>query len=169
MPTRRRSVRTSTRCRLFREIDDALLRLRFNYPEIGLVLIKSAGDLDRVAELDRAIWETASDWFINETLLLMKRVLKRLDPHRQKFFRDHRAGFMLRGFDIRARARRRPHLYEVGRGRRIATGVLNAGRASDEQWAKPSRHAFHRRPGARRVRSPPAARLTRRRRWRRGW
>ncbi len=43
--------------RLFREIDDALLRLRFNYPEIGLVLIKSAGDLDRVAELDRAIWE----------------------------------------------------------------------------------------------------------------
>ena len=37
--------------RLFRELDDALLRLRFNYPEIGLVLIKSRGDLDRVAAL----------------------------------------------------------------------------------------------------------------------
>ncbi len=72
--------------RLFREIDDALLRLRFNYPEIGLVLIKSAGDLDRVAKLDRAMWERRSDWFINETLLLMKRVLKRLDLTAKSFF-----------------------------------------------------------------------------------
>ena len=39
----------------FRELDDALLRLRFNYPEIGLVLLKSAGNLDRVAEFDDAM------------------------------------------------------------------------------------------------------------------
>ena len=111
--------------RLFREIDDALLRLRFNYPEIGLVLIKSAGDLDRVAALDRAMWERRGDWFINETMLLMKRVLKRLDLTRQKFLCDHRAGFMLRGFDIRAGARRRPHLYEVGHGRAQSQPVLS--------------------------------------------
>ena len=72
--------------RLFREIDDALLRLRFNYPEIGLVLIKSVGDLDRVAELDRTMWERRGDWFIHETLLMMKRVLKRLDLTAKSFF-----------------------------------------------------------------------------------
>ncbi len=113
--------------RLFREIDDALLRLRFNYPEIGLVLIKSAGDLDRVAELDRAIWERQSDWFINETLLLMKRVLKRLDLTAKSFFAIIEPGSCFAGsmFELALAADR---IYmKSGADARIATGALNAG------------------------------------------
>ena len=113
--------------RLFREIDDALLRLRFNYPEIGLVLIKSAGDLDRVAELDRAIWERQSDWFINETLLLMKRVLKRLDLTAKSFFAIIEPGSCFAGsmFELALAADR---IYmKSGADTRIATGALNAG------------------------------------------
>jgi benzoyl-CoA-dihydrodiol lyase len=113
--------------RLFREIDDALLRLRFNYPEIGLVLIKSAGDLDRVAELDRAIWERQSDWFINETLLLMKRVLKRLDLTAKSFFSIIEPGSCFAGsiFELALAADR---IYmKSGADARIATGALNAG------------------------------------------
>ena len=113
--------------RLFREIDDALLRLRFNYPEIGLVLIKSAGNLDRVAELDRAMWERRSDWFINETLLLMKRVLKRLDLTAKSFFAVIEPGSCFAGsmFELALAADR---IYmKSGADARIATGALNAG------------------------------------------
>ncbi len=113
--------------RLFREIDDALLRLRFNYPEIGLVLIKSAGDLDRVAELDRAIWERQSDWFINEMLLLMKRGLKRLDLTAKSFFAIIEPGSCFAGsmFELALAADR---IYmKSGADTRIATGALDAG------------------------------------------
>ena len=113
--------------RLFREIDDALLRLRFNYPEIGLVLIKSAGDLDRVAELGRAMWARRSDWFINETLLLMKRVLKRLDLTAKSFFAVVEPGSCFAGsmFELALAADR---IYmKSGANARVATGALNAG------------------------------------------
>ena len=113
--------------RLFREIDDALLRLRFNYPEIGLVLIKSAGDLDRVAALDRAMWERRGDWFINETMLLMKRVLKRLDLTAKSFFAIIEPDSCFAGsiFELALAADR---IYmKSGTDARIATGVLNAG------------------------------------------
>ena len=113
--------------RLFREIDDALLRLRFNYSEIGLVLIKSAGDLDRVAALDRAMWERRSDWFINETMLLMKRVLKRLDLTAKSFFAIIEPDSCFAGsiFELALAADR---IYmKSGTDARIATGVLNAG------------------------------------------
>jgi len=113
--------------RLFREIDDALLRLRFNYPEIGLVLIKSAGDLDRVAELDRAMWERRGDWFIHETLLMMKRVLKRLDLTAKSFFAIVEPGSCFAGsiFEL-ALAADRVYM-KSGADAHIATGVLNAG------------------------------------------
>jgi len=113
--------------RLFREIDDALLRLRFNYPEIGLVLIKSAGDPDRVADLDRAMWERREDWFINETLLLMKRVLKRLDLTAKSFFAIIEPGSCFAGslFELALAADR---IYmKAGADAHIATGALNAG------------------------------------------
>ena len=38
--------------RAFREIDDALCRLRFDYAEIGLVTVKTTGDLDNVIKMD---------------------------------------------------------------------------------------------------------------------
>jgi benzoyl-CoA-dihydrodiol lyase len=113
--------------RLFREIDDALLRLRFNYPEIGLVLIKSAGDLDRVAALDRAMWERRGDWFINETMLLMKRVLKRLDLTAKSFFAIIEPDSCFAGsiFELALAADR---IYmKSGTDATIATGPLNAG------------------------------------------
>ena len=113
--------------RLFREIDDALLRLRFNYPAIGLVLIKSAGSLDRVVELDRALWKRRGDWFVNETLLLMKRVLKRLDLTAKSFFALVEPGSCFAGsmFELALAADR---IYmKSGVDARIATGALNGG------------------------------------------
>jgi benzoyl-CoA-dihydrodiol lyase len=74
--------------RLFRELDDALCRLRFNYPKVGLVLVKSQGSIGQVLAMDEILAAGSKDghWFIRETLLFMKRTLKRMDVTAKSFF-----------------------------------------------------------------------------------
>lgn len=72
--------------RVFRELDDALLRLRFNYPEVGLVLLETRGELANVVRMDEQLVCRRDHWFIRETLLLMKRVLKRMEVSAKSFF-----------------------------------------------------------------------------------
>ena len=63
----------------FRELDDALLHLRFNEPTIGLVVLRTEGDPAAVLAVDRTLDRHASHWLVREVRLLQKRVLKRLD------------------------------------------------------------------------------------------
>ena len=72
--------------RAFRELDDALLRLRFHYEEIGLVLLKTRGELDAVRALDAALYARRDHWLIHELLLLMARTLRRLDLTARSLF-----------------------------------------------------------------------------------
>jgi benzoyl-CoA-dihydrodiol lyase len=72
--------------RMFRELDDALVRLRFNHPNIGLVIVKTKGDSAKVLELDAQLLANQDKWYVKETLLLMKRVLKRMDLTAKSFF-----------------------------------------------------------------------------------
>jgi len=65
--------------RAFRELDDALLDLRFNRPEIGVVVLQTRGEAARVLAADAALAAGREDWFVSEVLHHMKRVLKRLD------------------------------------------------------------------------------------------
>ncbi|HZM49642.1 MAG TPA: enoyl-CoA hydratase-related protein, partial [Vicinamibacteria bacterium] len=65
--------------RAFRELDDALLELRFNRPEIGVVVLQTRGEAARVLAVDAALEAGRDDWFVNEVRHHMKRVLKRLD------------------------------------------------------------------------------------------
>src|SRR5262245_59129346 len=71
--------------RCFRELDDVLLDLRFNRPEIGVIVLETRGDAERVLAADRALWANREDWFANEVLQHMKRVLKRLDVTARSF------------------------------------------------------------------------------------
>jgi benzoyl-CoA-dihydrodiol lyase len=65
---------------LAREIDDLILHLRTNEPTLGTWVVKTVGDMDRVLEHDHFLLEhCASDWFVNEVVLFLKRVFKRLD------------------------------------------------------------------------------------------
>jgi benzoyl-CoA-dihydrodiol lyase len=70
----------------FRELDDALCHLRANEPEIGLVLLKTEGELDRVVALDAVLDELADDWLVREVRLLIARTLRRLDLTARSFF-----------------------------------------------------------------------------------
>jgi benzoyl-CoA-dihydrodiol lyase len=64
---------------LARELDDAILHLRFNEPAIGVWLVKSAGDAAEVAAYDALLQRCSKDWLAREILLLWKRTLKRVD------------------------------------------------------------------------------------------
>ena len=63
----------------FRELDDALLRLRFNEPTIGTLLLKTSGDAASVLNLDATLERHQEHWLAREIIHFMKRTLKRLD------------------------------------------------------------------------------------------
>ena len=60
-----------------RELDAAILDLRFNYPSIGTWVLRTVGEIDRVTTADEAIAQ--GGWLEREVRLLWKRTLKRLD------------------------------------------------------------------------------------------
>ncbi len=62
-----------------RELDDAILHLRLNEPEIGLIVIHTEGDSAAVLGYD-ALLEAARDhWFVREVRLYLKRTFKRVE------------------------------------------------------------------------------------------
>ncbi|MGH9199542.1 MAG: 2,3-epoxybenzoyl-CoA dihydrolase, partial [Acidimicrobiia bacterium] len=65
--------------RAFREFEAARLDLVFNHPDIGMLIIQTEGEPERVLAADQSLWDNRSDWFANEVLQHMKRVLKHLD------------------------------------------------------------------------------------------
>ena len=65
---------------LARELDDAILHLRFNEMELGVVLFKTSGNAEQVAAYEKLLLDNQnSDWLCNEILLHWKRLLKRID------------------------------------------------------------------------------------------
>ncbi len=72
--------------RCFRELDQALLQLRFNLLDVGLIVIRTKGDPDKVVNTDSMLAEHTSDWFVSEVRHQIKRVLKRLDLTARSLF-----------------------------------------------------------------------------------
>jgi len=66
--------------RLARELDDAILHLRLNELELGVIVFKSEGDgAQALAHEAFLIEHREGDWLSREILLYWKRVLKRID------------------------------------------------------------------------------------------
>ena len=78
--------------RLARELDDALCRLRFDEPEIGVVLLAAAGDPDAAREADERLLALSPAWLAREARLKMARTLRRLDQTARSFFAVAAAG-----------------------------------------------------------------------------
>ena len=64
---------------LARELDDAILHLRFNEPALGTWVLKTKGQAAHVAAADAALAANDGDWLVREITLYLKRTLKRLD------------------------------------------------------------------------------------------
>jgi len=84
--------------RAARELDDALLRLRFHHERIGLVLLRTEGDRAKAHAVGELLAGSAgdglkpkaeaveADWIVRETRLLWQRVLRRLDVTGRSLF-----------------------------------------------------------------------------------
>jgi benzoyl-CoA-dihydrodiol lyase len=69
-----------------RELDDALCQLRFNHETVGLLILKTTGDPERVLAFDRALARLADNWLAREIILKLRRTLKRLDLTARSLF-----------------------------------------------------------------------------------
>jgi benzoyl-CoA-dihydrodiol lyase len=72
--------------RAFRELDDALLQLRFFHEDVAVVLVHTRGDAGKLLAHDAALAAHADDPFVREVLALMARTLRRLDSTARSFF-----------------------------------------------------------------------------------
>jgi benzoyl-CoA-dihydrodiol lyase len=70
----------------YRELDDALLHMRVNELETGLVCIRTEGEIDNVLAVDKTLAAHQDHWLILEIVLNMARVLRRLDLTAKSFF-----------------------------------------------------------------------------------
>jgi benzoyl-CoA-dihydrodiol lyase len=112
----------------FRELEAAILHLRFNLPEIGLVAIKTQGDRDRLLAVDAFLAKhREADWFVNEIVLFQARTLRRVDQTARSFFALIEPGSCFAGSLLElALAADRSYLLEDG-DPQLATSALNAG------------------------------------------
>jgi benzoyl-CoA-dihydrodiol lyase len=62
-----------------RELDDAILMLRVNELELGLLLLKTSGSPEAVLASDAILLEHRNDWLVRETIGMLRRTLARLD------------------------------------------------------------------------------------------
>ncbi len=62
-----------------RELDDAILSLRTNELELGLWVVKTAGNPDAVLAMDKFILSHQDNWFVREVLGIMRRTFARLE------------------------------------------------------------------------------------------
>jgi benzoyl-CoA-dihydrodiol lyase len=75
--------------RMSRELDDALLQLRFFHEEVAVVVLRTAGGAgaaERVLAADRALATHTSNGFVHEVRLHLARTLRRLDATARSFF-----------------------------------------------------------------------------------
>ncbi|CAD5366002.1 Benzoyl-CoA-dihydrodiol lyase [Rubrivivax sp. A210] len=71
---------------LGREMEDAILELRANEPEIGTWLIRTEGDPAAVLALDAMLDAHQGHWLVRETIALLRRTFSRLDVSSRSLF-----------------------------------------------------------------------------------
>ncbi len=62
-----------------RELDHAILMLRVNELELGLLLLKTSGDAPAVLAADAFLLAHQNDWLVRETIGMLRRTFARLD------------------------------------------------------------------------------------------
>jgi benzoyl-CoA-dihydrodiol lyase len=115
--------------RAFRELDDALLRLRVHEPLIGTVVVKTEGDPAMVLAVDETLVAHADHWLVREITHFVKRTLKRMDLTSRSFFALIEPGSCFAGtlFELALACDRSYMLDDPERPNAIAVSRMNAG------------------------------------------
>jgi benzoyl-CoA-dihydrodiol lyase len=115
--------------RAFRELDDLLLRLRLNEPEIGTVIVRAAGDPQAVLDVDAALDAHRDHWLVREIIGLIRRTLKRMDLTARSFFALIEPGNAFAGtlFEVALAADRAYMIDHPDEDNTIQLSVMNGG------------------------------------------
>jgi benzoyl-CoA-dihydrodiol lyase len=115
--------------KVFREIDDAILRIRVNEREIGTVVLKAEGDPALVLQADEVLLANQGDWLVREITHYIKRTLKRVDLSAKSFFAVIEPGNAFAGtlFELALAADRSYLLDDDDQTNRISLSGMNAG------------------------------------------
>ncbi len=114
---------------VYRELDDALLHLRVNELEIGLVCIRTVGEIENVLAVDTTLAAHRDHWLIREIILHMARVLRRLDLTAKSLFAIIEPGSCFAGnlLELALASDRVYMLADSAERIEIAASKLNAG------------------------------------------
>ena len=109
-----------------RELDDAILTLRTNELDLGLWILKTAGNPDAVLASDEFILNHQENWFVREVLGMMRRTFARLDVSSRSLYTIVEAGSCFAGtlFEL-ALAADRVYMRDSQDGENVATVVLS--------------------------------------------
>ena len=115
--------------RAFRELDDAILRLRLNEPEIGVVVLRATGNPQAVLDVDATLEQHKDHWLVREIIGLIRRTLKRVDLTSRSFFAVIEPGNAFAGtlFELALAADRAYMLDHPDEENTIRLSALNGG------------------------------------------
>jgi len=115
--------------RAFRELDDALLRLRLDESLIGTVVVKTEGDPAAVLAVDATLLAHQQHWLVREVIHFIKRTLKRMDLTSRSFFALIEPGSCFAGtlFELALASDRAYMLDDPDRPNTIALSGMNGG------------------------------------------
>ena len=71
---------------LARELDDAILTMRTNAPDIGIWLMRTEGSVQEVLAVDATLCALRGHWLVRETIGALRRALARLDVSSRSLF-----------------------------------------------------------------------------------
>ena len=109
-----------------RELDDLILDLRTNEPEIGAWVLRTQGSAERVLACDALLLaalpsgDGPTDWLANEIVLYLKRTLKRLDVTSRSLIALVEPGSCFAGSLLELAVADRPLVHVVRRLRRVS-------------------------------------------------
>jgi benzoyl-CoA-dihydrodiol lyase len=109
-----------------RELDDAILTLRTSELDLGLWIIKAAGNPDAVLAADEFLLNHQNNWFVREVLGMMRRTFARIDVSSRSLYAIVEPGSCFAGtlFEL-ALAADRIYIRDSQDGENVATVVLS--------------------------------------------
>lgn len=115
--------------KMARELDDAILMLRTNHLELGLWVLATAGDRQVVLDIDATLEANRDDWFVRETIGMLRRTLARLDVSSRSMYALIEPGSCFAGtlFELALAADRSYMLDDAARPNAVALSAMNFG------------------------------------------
>ena len=109
-----------------RELDDAVLTLRTNELDLGLWILKAAGNSDAVLAADEFLLNHQESWFVREVLGMMRRTFARIDVSSRSLYAIVEPGSCFAGtlFEL-ALAADRIYMRDSQDGENLASVVLS--------------------------------------------